>query len=132
MVLRQKNTAPQMHNLNPRTLTYRLTFFFYKCIIMFKRLLGFIVPFSEYCLLFVHSPTEMASFPMSEVLLEHSCFPQTTEWTECSTTCGMGISSRVTNDNPDCRLVRETRLCQIRHCELQLLLATKVCSKHTC
>ncbi|XP_026176477.1 cellular communication network factor 1, like 2 isoform X2 [Mastacembelus armatus] len=68
---------------------------------------------------------EMASFPMSEVLVKPSCFPQTTEWTTCSTTCGMGISSRITNNNPDCRLVRESRLCQVRQCELQLLVATK-------
>ncbi|XP_062273468.1 cellular communication network factor 1, like 2 [Scomber scombrus] len=68
---------------------------------------------------------EMMSFPMSEVLLKSSCFPQTTEWTVCSTTCGMGVSSRVTNKNPDCRMVRETRLCQIRLCDLQLPVAIK-------
>ncbi|XP_028270508.1 cellular communication network factor 1, like 2 [Parambassis ranga] len=68
---------------------------------------------------------EMVSFPVSEVALEPHCFPQTTEWTQCSATCGMGISSRVTNNNPDCQLVRETRLCQIRHCELQLPVTNK-------
>ncbi|KAM9858453.1 cellular communication network factor 1, like 2 [Aulostomus maculatus] len=68
---------------------------------------------------------EMVSFPMSEVLLESSCFPQTTEWTACSTTCGMGVSSRVTNNNPDCRLVRETRLCQIRQCDMALPASPK-------
>ncbi|KAM4606949.1 cellular communication network factor 1, like 2 isoform 2-T2 [Polymixia lowei] len=68
---------------------------------------------------------EVMSLPRSEVLLESSCFPQTTDWTECSTTCGMGISSRVTNNNPDCRLVRETRLCHIQQCDLQPPLASK-------
>ncbi|XP_035022778.2 cellular communication network factor 1, like 2 [Hippoglossus stenolepis] len=68
---------------------------------------------------------EMVSFPMSEVLIKSTCFPQTTTWTECSTTCGMGVSSRVTNDNPDCRLLRETRLCQVRQCELQPPVANK-------
>ncbi|XP_035291634.1 CCN family member 1-like [Anguilla anguilla] len=48
------------------------------------------------------------------------CFSQTTDWSECSTTCGMGVSSRVTNSNAECRLVRETRLCQIRQCDLPL------------
>lgn len=67
---------------------------------------------------------------MSKVLFESSCFPQTTDWTECSTTCGMGISSRVTNNNPDCQLVRETRLCQVRQCELQLPVTIKVCLEH--
>ncbi|XP_067087489.1 cellular communication network factor 1, like 2 [Osmerus mordax] len=65
---------------------------------------------------------EVLSLPKSEVLLSPRCLLQTTDWTECSTTCGMGISSRVTNNNPECRLVRETRLCQIRQCELQLEL----------
>ncbi|XP_046904367.1 cellular communication network factor 1, like 2 [Hypomesus transpacificus] len=65
---------------------------------------------------------EGLSLPKSEVLLSPRCRLQTTDWTECSTTCGMGISSRVTNNNPECRLVRETRLCQIRQCELQLEL----------
>ncbi|XP_017551781.1 cellular communication network factor 1, like 2 [Pygocentrus nattereri] len=46
------------------------------------------------------------------------CFPQTTEWTQCSSSCGFGISSRVTNRNPQCKLVRETRLCQIRECDI--------------
>lgn len=68
---------------------------------------------------------EVVSFPMFDVLLEPHCFPQTTEWTQCSATCGMGISSRVTNNNPDCRLVTETRLCLIRHCELQLPVTSK-------
>ncbi|KAI9543551.1 hypothetical protein NQZ68_008598 [Dissostichus eleginoides] len=68
---------------------------------------------------------EMVSFPMSEVLPQSSCFPQTTEWTECSTTCGMGISSRVTNENQDCQLARESRLCQVRQCEPQLPVASK-------
>ncbi|XP_036382586.1 CCN family member 1-like [Megalops cyprinoides] len=53
------------------------------------------------------------------------CFPQTTDWSECSTTCGMGISSRVTNSNTECRLVRETRLCQIRECNLTPATSTR-------
>ncbi|XP_071337923.1 cellular communication network factor 1, like 2 isoform X2 [Trachinotus anak] len=69
--------------------------------------------------------TFRVSVPKSEVLLKSSCFPQTTTWTECSTMCGMGISSRVTNNNQDCRLVRETRLCQVQQCELQLPVASK-------
>ncbi|XP_014027106.1 CCN family member 1 [Salmo salar] len=62
---------------------------------------------------------ELVSLPSAR------CFPQTTDWTECSTTCGMGISSRVTNNNAECRLVRETRLCQVRQCDLQLTPAIK-------
>ncbi|KAL0979579.1 hypothetical protein UPYG_G00186860 [Umbra pygmaea] len=32
----------------------------------------------------------------------------------------MGISSRVSNNNAECRLIRETRLCQVRQCDLPL------------
>ncbi|XP_061527061.1 cellular communication network factor 1, like 2 [Phycodurus eques] len=68
---------------------------------------------------------EITAFPKSDLLLESSCFSQTTDWTECSTSCGMGVSSRVTNNNPDCQLIRETRLCQIRHCDWELPMAIK-------
>ncbi|XP_076866301.1 CCN family member 1 [Brachyhypopomus gauderio] len=44
------------------------------------------------------------------------CVAQTTAWTQCSRTCGMGVSSRVTNENAQCKLVKETRLCTVRPC----------------
>ncbi|KAF7688724.1 hypothetical protein HF521_013531 [Silurus meridionalis] len=49
------------------------------------------------------------------------CFLQTTDWSPCSAICGMGVSSRVTNSNVECRLIKETRLCQIRECGSSLL-----------
>lgn len=54
--------------------------------------------------------TEPDSFP------EPDCVPQTSEWTVCSATCGRGLSSRVSSDNPACQLVQETRLCEVRPC----------------
>ncbi|XP_030644989.1 CCN family member 2b [Chanos chanos] len=47
-----------------------------------------------------------------------NCIVQTTEWSECSATCGMGVSSRVTNDNEQCQLERQTRVCMIRPCQV--------------
>ncbi|XP_036069252.1 CCN family member 1 isoform X2 [Oryzias melastigma] len=44
------------------------------------------------------------------------CVVQTTSWSQCSRSCGMGVSSRVTNDNARCKLIKETRLCNIRPC----------------
>ncbi|XP_030636143.1 CCN family member 1-like [Chanos chanos] len=48
--------------------------------------------------------------------LKEKCVIQTTDWSQCSRSCGMGVSSRITNDNAQCKLVKETRLCNIRPC----------------
>ncbi|XP_067087286.1 CCN family member 1 [Osmerus mordax] len=53
------------------------------------------------------------------------CVVQTTSWSQCSRSCGMGVSSRVTNDNGQCKLVKETRLCNIRPCSSLALPAKK-------
>lgn len=46
-----------------------------------------------------------------------NCIEQTTEWSACSKTCGMGFSTRVTNRNHQCEMVKQTRLCMVRPCE---------------
>lgn len=46
-----------------------------------------------------------------------NCIDQTTEWGACSETCGMGVSTRVTNKNNRCEMVKQSRLCMIRPCE---------------
>ncbi|XP_053123991.1 CCN family member 2-like [Hemicordylus capensis] len=57
--------------------------------------------------------------------LKGNCLVQTTEWSACSKTCGMGISTRVTNDNAQCRLEKENRLCMVRQCDARLEKNTK-------
>ncbi|XP_072239575.1 CCN family member 1-like [Leuresthes tenuis] len=54
--------------------------------------------------------------PMWDTLKEKTCPVQTTAWSQCSRSCGMGVSSRITNKNPQCRLEKETRICTIRPC----------------
>ncbi|XP_015222336.1 CCN family member 1-like [Lepisosteus oculatus] len=63
---------------------------------------------------------EWRSLPRSSIPAPSPCLLQVTDWSECSATCGIGVSSRVTNANPECRLVRETRLCQVRACDLDV------------
>uniref|UniRef100_A0A3P9NZW1 Cellular communication network factor 3 n=1 Tax=Poecilia reticulata TaxID=8081 RepID=A0A3P9NZW1_POERE len=43
-----------------------------------------------------------------------TCIEQTTEWGACSETCGLGVSTRVTNKNNRCEMVKQSRLCVIR------------------
>ncbi|KAJ8366640.1 hypothetical protein AAFF_G00348180 [Aldrovandia affinis] len=44
------------------------------------------------------------------------CIARATGWSQCSRTCGAGVSTRVTNDNRACRPVRETRGGLVRSC----------------
>ncbi|XP_062314786.1 WNT1-inducible-signaling pathway protein 2 [Osmerus eperlanus] len=46
-----------------------------------------------------------------------NCVDRSTEWSACSRTCGAGVSTRVSNSNPSCRLEMQTRLCKVRPCQ---------------
>lgn len=53
------------------------------------------------------------------------CLVQTTDWSQCSRSCGMGVSTRITNKNSQCRLEKEMRLCTIRPCRSLTVSAKK-------
>lgn len=71
-----------------------------------------------------HRPTEIQT-----IRRDDNCYVQTTAWSPCSRDCGWGIRERISNDNPECEMHKETKLCQVRPCdyddELNSLLESK-------
>ncbi|KAM4594307.1 CCN family member 1-like isoform 1-T1 [Fundulus diaphanus] len=63
--------------------------------------------------------------PVWDTLREKKCPVQTSEWSQCSRSCGTGISSRITNKNPQCKLEKEARICTIRPCHSLTVPAKK-------
>uniref|UniRef100_A0A8C4Q048 Cellular communication network factor 1 n=1 Tax=Eptatretus burgeri TaxID=7764 RepID=A0A8C4Q048_EPTBU len=58
--------------------------------------------------------------PPGKGTVRGQCLVQTTDWSACSVSCNMGFSTRVTNDNPECRLLLEKLLCEVRPCNVPL------------
>lgn len=61
-------------------------------------------------------PSEYAGGSQTSMRFRGSCMIQTTDWSPCSKTCGFGLSERVTNENENCKLTKERRLCIVRPC----------------
>nr|XP_034979883.1 CCN family member 5 isoform X1 [Zootoca vivipara] len=53
----------------------------------------------------------------ASILIPYACEQWSTEWSACSATCGVGIATRVSNQNQYCRLETQRRLCLLRSCQ---------------
>ncbi|KAJ3580586.1 hypothetical protein NHX12_034357 [Muraenolepis orangiensis] len=58
--------------------------------------------------------------PAETVSWHKNCISQTTPWGPCSRTCGRGLSLRVSNANERCEMEKESRLCTLRPCEVDI------------
>jgi len=61
-----------------------------------------------------HLPT--ALLPQTSLNEVNRCVRESTGWSACSVSCGVGVSVKITNDNEDCVTVHERRLCVVRPC----------------
>ncbi|KAF0873803.1 WISP3 protein, partial [Crocuta crocuta] len=59
----------------------------------------------------------MPAYRNLPLIWKRKCLVQATKWSPCSRTCGMGISDRVTNENSNCEMRKEKRLCYIQPCD---------------
>ncbi|XP_070840124.1 cellular communication network factor 4a [Chaetodon trifascialis] len=67
------------------------------------------------------APRHAVEAPPAETRSWHrNCITQTTSWSPCSKTCGRGLSLRISNANEQCELVKESRLCNLRPCEVDI------------
>lgn len=67
-----------------------------------------------------------SAFPAEPRSWHKNCITQTTSWSPCSKTCGRGLSMRISNANDQCELVKESRLCNLRPCEVDITKHIKV------
>ncbi|XP_061521048.1 cellular communication network factor 4a isoform X3 [Phycodurus eques] len=73
------------------------------------------------------APRHVAEAPPAELSGWHkNCVSRTTSWSPCSKTCGRGLSLRVSNANRRCEPVKESRLCNLRPCDVDIAKTIKV------
>lgn len=76
--------------------------------------------------------TYMSAYRDPPLAWKKNCLIQTTPWSPCSKTCGMGISSRVNNDNGKCEMRKDRRLCLLRPCDKSVMKSVKAPRGKTC
>ena len=59
-----------------------------------------------------------------------NCIAYTSPWSPCSTSCGLGVSTRISNVNARCWPEQESRLCNLRPCDVDLRPHIKVGPPH--
>uniref|UniRef100_H2Z9V9 Cellular communication network factor 1, like 2 n=1 Tax=Ciona savignyi TaxID=51511 RepID=H2Z9V9_CIOSA len=69
------------------------------------------------------SDTEAGDVP--DTIRWSGCRQQASMWSHCTKTCGLGVSTRVSNANTECKLKREVRLCEVRPCHQAQSLTPK-------
>uniref|UniRef100_A0A8D2DB82 CCN family member 4 n=1 Tax=Sciurus vulgaris TaxID=55149 RepID=A0A8D2DB82_SCIVU len=58
-----------------------------------------------------------------------NCIAYSSPWSPCSTTCGLGVSTRISNINARCWPEQESRLCNLRPCDVDIRLHIKAGKK---
>ncbi|XP_041721809.1 cellular communication network factor 6-like [Coregonus clupeaformis] len=79
--------------------------------------------------------TYMATMPAYRdppLVWKKNCLIQTTPWSPCSKTCGLGISVWVNNDNGKCEMRKDRRLCLLRPCEKSIMKNVKMLRGKMC
>ncbi|KAF4088241.1 hypothetical protein AMELA_G00080270 [Ameiurus melas] len=67
------------------------------------------------------SPRHAVEVSLSTNEIWHNnCITQTSPWSPCSKTCGRGVSMRHSNDNSQCMMESESRLCNLRPCDVDI------------
>lgn len=62
----------------------------------------------------------------------NNCITQTSPWSPCSKTCGRGVSLRFSNDNDQCVMEQESRLCNLRPCDVDITKHFRVNTNFVC
>lgn len=75
---------------------------------------------------FTRCPLILKAYRDPPLVWKKNCLIQTTPWSPCSKTCGLGFSVRVNNDNGKCEMRKDRRLCLLRLCEKSIMKNVKV------
>ncbi|XP_033846931.1 cellular communication network factor 6 isoform X1 [Periophthalmus magnuspinnatus] len=76
--------------------------------------------------------TYMSAYRDPPLVWKKNCLVQSTPWSPCSKSCGLGISVRINNNNSKCEMRKDRRLCLLRPCDKALLKSIKVPKGKTC